>query len=254
MWNNTLGIVRYNASSKELPTTTNPATSYPYSCDDEPMKNLVPHLKLRVPKPSFLPQINLYYEFVPMPAGFLFTLNHSYIWVNFSAPTNLLISEKDYNWPNKGYPDAGNGFTDYNTVPLAIENEWVYFALQDISHRNRSHPMHLHGHDYWVLAQGPGNFTSNMSLTLSNPPRRDVATLPKNGHMVMAFKTDNPGSWLMHCHISAHSSEGLGLQFVEVEDEITSKFKNEKQLVDTCQNWWQYWNTKRVYVQEDSGI
>jgi Multicopper oxidase len=252
-WNNTLGIVRYNSNSTALPTSTSPATSYPDSCDDEPQTKLVPYLNLDVPQPDSLSMLNLNYSFVPMPAGFLFTLNESYIWVNFSAPTNLMIAEKNHSWPNTGYTPT-KGFTNYNTIPLAAENEWVYYAIQDISHRNRSHPMHQHGHDYFVLAQGPGKITPNTTLNLHNPPRRDVATVPMNGYMVMAFKIDNPGSWLMHCHIAPHSSEGLGLQFVETEGKIVSTFKEPEQLTDTCNAWWEYWNDDQIYVQEDSGI
>lgn len=256
MWNNTLGIVRYNPKSTALPTTTNPATSYNDSCDDEPLKKLVPYVNLSVPKTKFIPPINIYYKFVPMPAGFLFTMNDSYIWTNFSAPTNLLISEGDTNWPNTPYPDGyeDHGFTDYFTVPLAAENEWVYYAVNDISHRNRSHPMHLHGHDYYVLAQGQGVYTSDVKLNFKTPMRRDVATVPQNGFMVMAFKVDNPGSWLFHCHIAPHSSQGLGLQFTELQDKIVSTIKAPEVLSDTCKSWSTYWKYSQIYIQEDSGI
>ncbi|KUJ11561.1 laccase 2 [Mollisia scopiformis] len=258
VWNNTLGIVRYNSRSTALPTSTNPATLYPDACDDEPYYKLSPWVPLSVPAPKNtwdVKPLNLYYEFVPMPAGFLFTLNNSYIWVNFSQPTNLLLTDgvPESNFTNTGYNPV-KGFTDYSAFPITVVDDWVYFALQDISHRNRSHPMHLHGHDYYVLAQGSGNFTNLGELNLVNPPRRDVATLPSNGHMVMAFKTDNPGSWLMHCHIAAHSSEGLGLQFIEREKEIVGTFKAESQLNETCRAWGEYWAKDQIYVQEDSGI
>jgi hypothetical protein len=32
---------------------------------------------------------------------------------------------------------------------------------------------------------------------------------------MIAFKADNPGNWLMHCHIAAHASFGLGAQILE---------------------------------------
>lgn len=66
-------------------------------CNGEPLSNLVPYVDLSVSEPPFIPPINIYYEFVPMLAGFLFTMNDSYIWTNVSAPTNLLISEGDTN-------------------------------------------------------------------------------------------------------------------------------------------------------------
>ncbi|KDN64376.1 putative Lcc2 [Colletotrichum sublineola] len=47
------------------------------------------------------------------------------------------------------------------------------------------------------------------------PPCRDVVLLPKNGFAVIAFQTDNPGMWLMHCHIANHASAGLLLQIIE---------------------------------------
>lgn len=65
----------------------------------------------------------------------------------------------------------------------------------------RQHPMHLHGHDFYVLGSGQGNFSSPSQLNFVNPTRRDVAMLPANGWLVLAFETINPGAWLMHCHI-----------------------------------------------------
>ncbi|KAL6252459.1 hypothetical protein RBB50_000178 [Rhinocladiella similis] len=253
-WNNTLGIVRYTGTnSTALPTTTNPATEYRSQCEDEPYNKLIPHMGLDVPAPDSISLLNLNYSFVPMPAGFLFTLNGSYIWVNFSAPTDLMIHQHNTSWPNTGYTPQ-KGFTNYDAIPLSVADQWVYFGIQDISHRNRSHPMHLHGHDYFVVAQGFGPLNDTVNLTLTNPPRRDVATVPLNGYMIMAFKTDNPGAWLMHCHIAAHSSEGLGLQFVERQDEIMATFSDPFGLESTCDSWQTYWNNDEVYVQEDAGI
>lgn len=33
--------------------------------------------------------------------------------------------------------------------------------------------------------------------------------LPAGGYLVMAFITDNPGAWLMHCHIVSLASSWL---------------------------------------------
>lgn len=62
-------------------------------CNDEPLLNLVPYVDLSVSEPPFIPPINVYYEFVPMLAGFLFTMNDSYIWTNVSAPRATPISQ-----------------------------------------------------------------------------------------------------------------------------------------------------------------
>lgn len=92
------------------------------------------------------------------------------------------------------------------TVDLIIEN-----------FDEGNHPMHLHGHKFWVLGQGHTNFRGYESLDqeyLKNPLRRDVATLEGYGWMVIRFVTDNPGMWAFHCHMAWHSETGLVMQFM----------------------------------------
>jgi len=107
--------------------------------------------------------------------------------------------------------------------------------------------IHLHGHDFAILEQA-GNKTwdpRNMTLKLNNPPRRDVVLLPTDGYVVIAFKADNPGPWLVHCHIAFHISRGLGMQIMENQPDAfgiwpaNDKAIHEAQRV--CKNWdnWQ---------------
>lgn len=66
------------------------------------------------------------------------------------------------------------------------------------------HPFHLHGHDFFILAQvSMATFSNASQLNLSNPPRRDVAMIPASGFLAIAFQNDNPGVWLAHCHVSS---------------------------------------------------
>ncbi len=116
------------------------------------------------------------------------------------------------------------------------------------------HPIHLHGHDFWVISQAIGTFDLETSdLNLINPPRRDVATLPGNGYLAIAFKKDNPGSWLLHCHIAWHASQGLAMQFVESESEIAVSLTDTAAFEDVCAAWDTYSSTE-VFSQDDSGI
>ncbi|KAH7016525.1 uncharacterized protein B0I36DRAFT_337964 [Microdochium trichocladiopsis] len=39
---------------------------------------------------------------------------------------------------------------------------------------------------------------------------RDATMAPANGWLVLAGFTDNPGAWLMHCHIAWHAEGGIG--------------------------------------------
>lgn len=45
-------------------------------------------------------------------------------------------------------------------------------------------------------------------FNFENPPRRDVVLLPETGYIAIAMRADNPGAWLIHCHIAWHSSGG----------------------------------------------
>merc|ERR1712225_144840 len=52
------------------------------------------------------------------------------------------------------------------------------------------HPMHLHGHKFWVLGSGEGPFpyssitdAPQSSINLQNPPYRDTAELPPSGSL-----------------------------------------------------------------------
>lgn len=121
---------------------------------------------------------------------------------------------------------------------------WVGVFLPEIgswltSFPSLYHPIHLHGHDFWVIGQATGQFDIDSSdLNLVNPPRRDVASLPANGYLAIAFKKDNPGSWLMHCHIAWHASQGLAIQFVERESEIGQSMANVQMSEDNCAAWY----------------
>lgn len=65
--------------------------------------------------------------------------------------------------------------------------------IQDVGLVNAFHPFHLHGHDFFILAQGLGLYTPLVKLNRDNPPRRDTATMSGSGYLVIAFETDNPG-------------------------------------------------------------
>ena len=110
------------------------------------------------------------------------------------------------------------------------------------------HQIHLHGHDFAILQQNyVDNWPINFKPNLDTPPRRDVVLLPDAGYVVIAFKTDNPGTWIMHCHIAQHASFGLAMQIMERQQaaaDIWPSLQTSHALQaaqKTCNNWnkWQ---------------
>jgi laccase len=60
-----------------------------------------------------------------------------------------------------------------------------------------SNPMHLHGHDMFVLAQGLGNYDSARDVArynLVDPPVRNTVLVPRLGWVAVRFVADNPGA------------------------------------------------------------
>lgn len=91
-----------------------------------------------------------------------------------------------------------------------FDRGYVYLVITGenfTTHRSQvpaAHPIHLHGHDFVVLDQRNSTYnesTAPLGFNYDNPPRRDVALLPAEGYLALAFKPDNPGIWLVHCHI-----------------------------------------------------
>ncbi|KAJ4365344.1 hypothetical protein N0V83_008965 [Neocucurbitaria cava] len=231
------GIVYYG-SSTSTPSTSAYGTEdgYEDGCDDE-TDNLVPYIS----KTAGSDTTNMVED---ATVGFnddnvfRWYLNSTTMIVEWSDPTLLQVINNDTTYA-----------TSNAVIELPEADQWVYIVIETTL--GVPHPIHLHGHDFYVLAQGTGTYSSD-SLNLSNPPRRDTAMLPASGYLALAFETDNPGAWLMHCHIGWHTSEGFALQFLERYDEIAG-ITNATALESNCDTWSSY-QTDNSIEQDDSGI
>lgn len=117
--------------------------------------------------------------------------------------------------------------------------------------------VHLHGHDFLVLGHAASStFTASMSssLNFNNPTRRDVTMLPASGYVILAFKADNPGNWLMHCHIAWHVSGGLSVDFMErrAEQAALISATDLAAYKQQCADWRAY--APKAPPKIDSGI
>jgi FtsP/CotA-like multicopper oxidase with cupredoxin domain len=80
----------------------------------------------------------------------------------------------------------------------------------EITMRNMSmmtHPMHLHGHHFQVVALNGQAF---------NGAVRDTVALPHMAEATIAFDANNPGKWAFHCHHLYHMASGM-MAFVTYE-------------------------------------
>jgi len=56
-----------------------------------------------------------------------------------------------------------------------------------------SHPMHIHGHNMQILAEGVGSWDGTTIVNPSNPMRRDTQIIRPNGYLVVQIELNNPG-------------------------------------------------------------
>ena len=122
----------------------------------------------------------------------------------------------------------------------------VLSAVGRGTNRDFSHPVHLHGHSFYVVHVGHGTYidgilqNNSMDIICDSPlcmnprwrngappevtvamastgrlidtaARKDTVIVPAGGYVVIAFVADNPGYWFLHCHIEVHQLEGMAV-------------------------------------------
>jgi laccase len=77
-------------------------------------------------------------------------------------------------------------------------NTSVELVMQDTSVIGiESHPMHLHGYNFFVVGQGFGNYNPTNDPTkfnLVDPVKRNTVSVPAGGWAAIRFLADNPGN------------------------------------------------------------
>jgi len=105
------------------------------------------------------------------------------------------------------------------------------------------HPFHLHGHTFSVVRS-----INHDTYNWQNPPRRDTVSTARFSNtrenldeVTIRFNTDNPGPWILHCHIDWHLEAGLALVFAEDYDNVGSWQKNiPAKWHDDCNKYWKW--------------
>nr|QCZ35216.1 laccase 49 [Salvia miltiorrhiza] len=131
----------------------------------------------------------------------------------------------------QGYKPEDEGHTQFGTAVYMLDyNSEVEIVLQGTNFGiGIDHPIHLHGHNFYVIGTGFGNFdptTDPPRYNLIDPPLMDTVSVPKNGWSTIRFKANNPGVWYMHCHFERHYTWGMKMVFIVKDGEAP----NEKML------------------------
>ncbi|KAM1576247.1 hypothetical protein ACFX15_032050 [Malus domestica] len=127
-----------------------------------------------------------------------------------------------------GSPPSNIAVSSGTKVVVLPFNTTVEVVLQDTSIIGaESHPLHLHGFNFFVLGLGSGNFDPKndpKKYNLVDPAERNTVGVPSGGWVAIRFLADNPGVWFMHCHLEVHTSWGLKMAWVVLD----GKRRNQK--------------------------
>jgi FtsP/CotA-like multicopper oxidase with cupredoxin domain len=95
----------------------------------------------------------------------------------------------------------------HDAMPMLVVREGDLVKVTISSGTRAVHPMHLHGHHMLVLSR-------DGVPTRGSPWWVDTLDVKKGETYELAFRADNPGLWMFHCHNLAHAADGLGTHVV----------------------------------------
>ncbi|RAH58878.1 multicopper oxidase [Aspergillus piperis CBS 112811] len=251
---------------------------YSTQCQDENHTKLEPAFRIDVPKPvpSELHKVRLPIKVkkanMTLPAEpennigagpniSAWKVMDAPAWVNYQEPTIKHINTTV--WPANAALMEVKKNRDQN------KPTWAYMVI-DGGHQPKdpnvpkgkdiipaAHPMHLHGHDFALLKQSYEPLNDKMfgddktpanedqinefinTFNVTNPPRRDVILLPRDGYVVLAFKI------LEDKHRLARGIHGGG---------ATHAYE---QLLKGCSTWKNWYSSHTPFphrFQDDSGV
>ena len=135
----------------------------------------------------------------PVPEPDLATADKHVLTLQGGMMGGMRGSEHGAIWAINGHSMTGDGhagMTPQLTLQLGrsyiltIHNETAFW-----------HPIHLHGHSFRVLSRnGSAVPYHQWADTVLLAPRETVEA---------AFVADNPGDWMLHCHVTDHQMSGL---------------------------------------------
>jgi len=108
-----------------------------------------------------------------------------------------------------------NGKAAPDTAPIMVRRGQLV-RLHIVNESDYVHPMHLHGHTLVVLARN-GRPLRGSPVTLDT-----LDVLPSESYDV-AFRADNPGIWMLHCHNLYHARYGMSMMVMY--EGVTTPFR-----------------------------
>jgi FtsP/CotA-like multicopper oxidase with cupredoxin domain len=101
-------------------------------------------------------------------------------------------------WTVNGKPVAEHAHHHEALLTLERGRSYVIELVNDTSWH---HPIHLHGHAFRVLSRN--------GAAVPGKPLMDSVLLDPDSRAEIALVADNPGDWMLHCHVLEHQASGM---------------------------------------------
>jgi len=109
-----------------------------------------------------------------------------------------LVREKRMAW-------AFNGVAGMSEAPLVTAKRGQTVVIHMRNQTAWPHAMHLHGHHARELMRS--------GAPVTDETWRDTVMLEREEDVAVAFVADNPGRWMLHCHMLEHQVAGMTTWF-----------------------------------------
>jgi FtsP/CotA-like multicopper oxidase with cupredoxin domain len=109
------------------------------------------------------------------------------------------MGQNGASWSINGMSMTGDGHAGMTPMmTLKLGHSYVFTIRNETAWW---HPMHLHGHSFRVLTRNRSPVADHLWA--------DTVLIAPEEMIEIAFIADNPGDWMLHCHVTDHQVSGM---------------------------------------------
>lgn len=113
-----------------------------------------------------------------------------------------------FNWDDGFHPFHFHGYVSFShrpppsSIPCQVRR-CFHCVLSPVQGKEltRRHEFQVVSKSFDVTSDDP-SINPPLVEDQKNPARRDTITIPPSGKVVIRWRSDNPGAWFFHCHVS----------------------------------------------------
>ena len=106
---------------------------------------------------------------------------------------------------------AFNGVAGMPAEPLFSARRGERIKLKLRNDTRWPHNIHLHGHHFRELSRLSSS--GDVKTTVRDNAFQDTVLMDTDEQVEVAFIADNPGKWMIHCHMLEHQASGMATWF-----------------------------------------